>query len=325
MSKVYFILRVLSFLLLFFVLLYIIRILRSFFHNKRLEKFAITEKDKVLSVQKIWYLFVKKVSSKLEKVKYFRRVCKKYNKYVINDSIYNIYDFLTIKCFLALFCVFIYIIISLLIKTAFSYFILIILLFAGFYIPNLYFMIKNKNRYDSLKILNIVIILKNKIKDKKDIEEALVDIIKISSGYYKKEYKKTLDDIKLGLKIDEAFMRMYNDCKINEIRDLANIFYLARKTNLDVVKALEDLERDIVNKVNLKNISTKINELSNILFAFLAFVPIIIVIIECFCFDFLNNFNQKSIMFLVFIYLLVLYILYIYLLIIIAKRVNQND
>ena len=323
MSKVYFILRILSFLLLFFALVYVIRILKSFFHNKRLEKFAITEKDKVLSVQKIWYLFVKKFSSKLEKIKCLKKICKKYNKYFINDSIYNVYDFLTIKCFLAIFCVFIYIVISLLIKTSFSYFILVILLLIGFYMPNLYFMIKNRNRYDSLNILNIVIILKNKIKDKKDIEDALIDIIKISSGYYKKEYKKTLDDIKLGLKIDEAFMRMYNNCKINEIRDLANIFYLARKTNLDIVKALEDLEKDIVNKVNLKNIAIKINGLSNILFIFLTLVPIILFIIECLCFGILNNFNKNGL--LLFIYLLLLYILYIYLLIIIAKKVNQND
>ena len=132
-------------------------------------------------------------------------------------------------------------------------------------------------------LLSAIIIMRNSYKANRSTDEMLDDLVNRTNGRVKEELRKVKGDMKVGLSISEAFKRMYERTNLSIILDIANILSLTNKTSVNMIQALDTIEKKVIDyeKVNDEiNLYKSINKLSYVIFLLLPFIFLIFIIIS---------------------------------------------
>lgn len=324
MNKYSTFLQLCAILFLLFLVYFLYKFIVSMIKKNRLSYYSLDlEKDKY-SNNNIIFRMIYKFSKFLKSMVIFNGVSRTYDKYVDDKSnLKSGMDFISIKIIIGITFCFLYIFMCFLYKNDLSSILILTCFIIGFLIMDFYciYLESKNNRLISNDILEAVIIMNNSYKANRSTEQAILDVIERTDGAVKKEFKKILNDIKLGLGVDEAFKRMYLRTHIKVVNDMAVVLSLVSKTGADKVVIFEEIEKRLLEDekfLNEVNIVKKTNRLAVIVFSLLPLIFILYTII----------FNEKYMNLLLrekgYIIMLVLSIIYILYVFIMAKVVRGD-
>ena len=254
---------------------------------------------------------IKSTSSTLKAIPFIKG--KKYNRYArLVPAFEDGYDVISSKVLCSLFILFLYIFVSILYKADIHITMVLVCLILGYVLLDFYYIYSSRNvsRIVSKDMLGAVIIMNNDFKANRSVEQAINDVIERKTGPIKKEFKKIIDDVELGLSYGEAFLRMYKRTGIKSVLDISHAFSLYTMIGSDLIEIFNSIEEKIIEeeKFDIQVKSVKVfNKFFKILFNIL---PIFIVIIFLFNKEYMKLLlGTKGIIFLCII--VVLYIIYI--------------
>ncbi len=268
---------------------------------------------------------IKSTSSTLKAIPFING--KKYNRYAkLVPAFEDGYDVISSKVLCCLFILFLYIFVSILYKADIYITMVLVCLILGYVLLDFYYIYssRNVNRIVSKDMLGAVIIMNNDFKANRSVEQAINDVIERKTGPIKKEFKKIIDDVELGLSYGEAFLRMYKRTRIKSVLDISHAFSLYTMIGSDLIEIFDSIEEKIIEeeKFDIQVKSVKVfNKFFKILFNIL---PIFIVIIFLFNKEYMKLLlGTKGIIFLCII--VVLYIIYIVTINKIVRRYNYDN
>lgn len=282
MSKYQVALQVLAWLFIAYIIYLVIRYVISLIKLNRLSYYSLNLESK--SETNLIYIVVRKLSKFLESLVIFNGVARTYDKYVYQDGkLKKGMDFISIKILLGLFLVFINIFINSLYKLEFSTLLVLISFVLGFIIPDFYCLFNKSKRVKlvSKNLLAAVIIMNNSYKANESTEQSIKSVIDRTDGELALEFSKVLNDIKLGLDISEAFLRMYERTNLNVVKYMSNVLGLVNKSGIDIIDAFSNIEKKLLEIEKFNNeliILRDTNRLSVLLFAILPVVFLTVVI-----------------------------------------------
>ncbi len=166
----------------------------------------------------------------------------------------------------------------------------------------------------SIKILLglfLIIIMNNSYKISGSTELALKDVISRTDGVVKEEISRVLNDIKLGLDISDAFLRMYIRTKLKVVLYISRFLSLTTKFGINITEAFDNIEKKLLDNERLNNELNNIhniNAVSGLLFALLPLVFIFILVVynRVYLDLFLSNIGVFVVSILLLLYLLYL-------------------
>ena len=269
---------------------------------------------------------VKSTSSTLKAVPFIKG--KKYNNYArLVPGFDDGYDVLSSKVLFSLLMLFLYVLVSLLYKNDLSITVVLIVLILGYVMLDFYYIFNSRNvsRLVSKDMLGAIIIMNNDFKANRSVDQAINDVIERKNGPIRKEFKKVLDDVELGLSYGDAFKRMYKRTKIDCVLDISHAFSLYTMVGSDLIEIFDAIEEKVIEEekflIHVKSIKV-FNKLFKLLFNV---IPLVIVGLM-----FLLNDRYTKLIFgikgIVFICTLVLlYIVYIVLINKIVRRYSYDN
>ena len=304
------------------VVIYLLRLSKTLRLEKRLSSFAITSnKDYEVSFFDkagfyVWKL-IRFTSKLLEKSTVLRKYAEKYEKFIPYEqrSKKEGMDYVTIK-FGSAFVVFILGIITLIMHyDNFDFMILLVILILVFFLPDLFLNLRFNQKRKRIEedLLKAIIIMNNAFSSGKSIIQA-IEMVKVElDGPIEDEFEKIYLDISYGLSLDVVFTRFYERVKLEDAKYITTCLTLLNKTGGDIVSVFSRLEKEILDKKNLRNELHSLTSSSRFVFKFLAVLPFIFVFII-----FLLNptyfypLFTTTIGFIILVLILILYVLYIW-------------
>lgn len=253
--------------------------------RSRLDDFGIDIKGQDIDVS-FRYKFLYKVANFLESLVIFNVMARTYDKYITEDSkLRKGMDYIAIKLCLGIIFTLIYIFMSMISIKTINPYIAIICFILGYIITDFYCYFKQYHRQsiEMKDLLSAIIIMRNSYKANRSTDEMLDDLVNRTNGRVKEELRKVKGDMKVGLSISEAFKRMYERTNLSIILDIANILSLTNKTSVNMIQALDTIEKKVIDyeKVNDEiNLYKSINKLSYVIFLLLPFIFLIFIIIS---------------------------------------------
>ncbi len=229
--------QLLIFCLLFF---FLFRFLCMEKRKKRIMLFTLREREERKAPKVLGVDFISKI---LEKMVIFNQMASYYNKYIYEDSILRKgMDFISLKVIGGFFVTLLYFLQSLIggnfafEKGCFSFLIGVLFTDVCIFIYN-----KKKTRIEFSSLLNSIFVMYNSIKVGKSIETSLKDSIKQGKGNTKKELKKVLEDLEIGLSLSESFYHMYERTSILFIKEISIILRLLNRNDINAMKVFDIL------------------------------------------------------------------------------------
>lgn len=311
------------------VAIYLIRLSKTLTLEKRLADFAITSvhDDEVSFFDKagdcIWRI-IHRMSRLFKKSVFLRNYGAKYDKFIPyeqrnqKDGI----DFVTIKILLVLLTLCLGIITMIIHYQNFKVIILLIILIISFFLPDIYLNIafNYKRKRIEQDLLKAIIIMNNAFSSGKNIMQA-IEIVKIElDGPIQDEFAKIYLDITYGLGLDVVFKRFYERVKLEDAKYITTALTLLSKTGGDIVKVFAMMEKNILDKRNLRGELISLTSSSRFVFHFLVLLPLIFsLIILCLNPTYFKPFIASSLGIIMLVFILVLYVLYIF----IVKKVLE--
>ena len=259
---------VFMFYLLFKYIVYLVK-------KNRLADFSLKVKG---SKNNFLLRMIKSTSSTLKAIPFIKG--KKYNSYArLVPGFDDGYDVISSKVLCSLGILFLYIFISILYKSSINITVILLCLILGYVLLDFYYIYssRNVNKLVSKDMLGAVIILNNDFKANRSVEQAIHDVIDRKTGPLKKEFKKVLDDTKLGLSYGDAFMRMYKRTNIDSVLDISHAFFLYNMVGSDLIEIFDKIEEKIIDEekflVHVKSLKI-FNKFFKLLFNFM---PLLII------------------------------------------------
>lgn len=278
MNKYSTLLQLCAILFLFFLLYISYKIVVTFIKKNRLTYYALDlEKDKYTN-DNFLFKIIHKFSSFLKSMVIFNGVARTYDRYITEEARFKEgMDFVSLKLLMGFSFIFLYLFISFLYRDNVSSILILSCFIIGFLIMDFYciYLESKNNRLLNKDILEAVIIMNNSYKANRSTEQAILDVISRTDGAVKREFKKVLNDIKLGLNVDEAFRRMYLRTHIKVVNDMAVILSLVVKTGANKVAIFEEIEKKMLEEERFINeVSTvkKTNRLAMIVFTLMPLI-----------------------------------------------------
>lgn len=275
---------ILQVLAILFILLFIfsfIRLLISIARSKRIENFAITSANDVLSFEQRLYKLVYKCSDFISELVIFNTISIAYEKYVsmADNKFRRGMDFIALKTIFGFIGMFLYLIWDFMYHVHITSLTFVISFVIGSIIPDLYYRLKyhKYNNYIVDDLLRAVIIINNSFRANRSIEQALNDVIDRLDGPLKKEFMKVKSDLRLGIDLSDSFRRMYNRTRIGTVYDIANKMALIGEQGVKVVKVFENIEKDILEEEKLRNDVKSLNNFNSVLYYSLLILPFIVI------------------------------------------------
>jgi tight adherence protein B len=307
---------IISLILIFSILIYFLyRIISSVVRINRVKDFAlINDKkfDDTFGMNIVYHL-----TDGLEYIKIFNWYGKKYNKYVNgNNRIRKGMDYVSIKILLGILFFVLYFVLIAIYNDDINVLAIICSFILGFILPDFY-CIFNKRKVTKIsnkQLLEAIIIMNNSFKANRSTEQAIRDVVKRSNGLVKDEFKRILDDVKMGLSLGDAFFRMYNRTKLNNVLYISHVFKLSNKAGINIVDIFDSLEKKIVKEEKFNNEVIdliNINKISLVIFSILPGLFILIYLssnIEYFKL-FVSNVGVIIVLIISIIYILYLFII----------------
>ena len=282
MSKYETALQILAWLFIAYVTYLVIRYIISLDKLNRLSYFSLNLENKRDS--SLLFTIIRKLSKFLSSLVIFNGLARTYDKYVYQDGkLKKGMDYVSIKLLFALFLVFINLFINSLYRMEFSTLLVLLSFVIGFIIPDFYCLFNKSKRVKlvSKNLLAAVIIMNNSYKANESIEQAIKSVISRTDGALAVEFTKVLNDIKLGLDISEAFLRMYERTNLSVVKYMSNVLGLVNKSGIDIIEAFSNIEKKLLDIEKFNNellILRDTNRLSVLLFSILPVVFLTVVI-----------------------------------------------
>ena len=307
-------LRILIILLIICFVIYFVRMIVSVIKTRKIEDFAIKRSNGKLSIEYNFFNIVHLFSSFIKKMIVFNAVAHSYDKYVVKDNknFREGMDFIALKILLGILFVCLYFASNILFFKNCDSLLGVICFLVGFLIVDvvLSFWYEKRRKVILNDILKAIIIMNNGFKANKSMEQVLEDVIFRLDGPIKDEFIRIINDIKLGMNVSTAFMRMYKRVELPLVCDIANILALVNVSGASNVLLFEMIEKRIVEEEkvisNIKHLDS-FNKMFALVFLLL---PIFMVLIL-----FMMNYEYYKLIigakgYMVIISLLVVYVIY---------------
>lgn len=304
------------------VVIYLLRLSKTLRLEKRLSSFAITSnKDYEVSFFDkagfyVWKL-IRFTSKLLKKSTVLRKYAEKYEKFIPYEqrSKKEGMDYVTIK-FGSAFVVFLLGIVTLIMHyDNFDFMILLVILILVFFLPDLFLNLRFNQKRKRIEedLLKAIIIMNNAFSSGKSIIQA-IEMVKVElDGPIEDEFEKIYLDISYGLSLDVVFTRFYERVKLEDAKYITTCLTLLNKTGGDIVSVFSRLEKEILDKKNLRNELHSLTSSSRFVFKFLAVLPFIFVfIIFLLNPTYFSSLFTTTIGFIILVLILILYVLYIW-------------
>jgi len=257
-SEIYLLISQIVLIILFFVSIYLLyKYSRAIRFEKRIGRYsAIVINDNTKSFFDVIYLkfgkIVKKLRNILLKLKIFNNYAKKYSKYISFEDSKRIepIDYITSKILISLLFVILIILSNAIQYKVLPIFEIIIYLILGFYLLDIYLILKQKRRLKLIEreMLKAVIIMNNSFMAGKSTLQA----VKIASEKLpypiSDEFKKIYQELNYGISIEIAFSRFADRVKLEEARYLSSSLTILNKTGGNIVEVFSSIEKSLFDK-----------------------------------------------------------------------------
>lgn len=289
----------------------------SVLRKRRLNNFAIDlDKEKYLDdslIMKIVFI----LSNILSSMVIFNSIGRIYDKYVDDNSrLRKGMDYLSIKVWLGVILILIYLFVCFLYKDSINIVIIITCFTLGFIIPDFYCLINKgkKSKYVNKHMLRAIIIMNNSFKANRTIEQAIIDVTERAGSNIDFEFKKVLNDVKLGLSLSEAFKRMYYRTNSKIVLKMGNALNLADKGRVNIVDIFNDMEKELLEEEKFNNDLEAVKGMNSLALGVFIILPLVfIVYVILLNKDYINLLSNKNGAIIIVI-LGILYLLYIFIL-----------
>lgn len=277
MDKYKLVLQIFSILLILFVIYTFVKLVILYVKEKRITKYALDIDGSRDSG--IIFGLIYKFSDFLNSLIIFDTVGDKYNKYVYTGSrLRKGMDFIAIKILVGVLNILIYLFTVMLYKNDVSMLLLLTSFILGFLIPDFYINIVRREKISALddSVLRFIVILKNGIKSKYGLKEALEKVISEFPNLYL--YQVALNDLNLGKEPYEAIYRIYLRSNNKSFLYLARLYVMKNKSNVDMLYGLELLEKNLLSKDKFHNRILYIKHINKITLLVFIFLPIFFIV-----------------------------------------------
>ncbi len=306
-------------LVLLVLLIFIFRINNSLKLVARIKKYSIEPlNDNQTSLFdglfNIYKMLMTKLSNLLSKSKSINKYSKKYDKYVDYLDDKKPIDFISNKIFISFVFVIIYLfsrVISMTMPNAFE---LIIVIFIGFYVPDLYNIYLNYTRHKQIEkdLLNAIIMLNNAFKSGRSTMQAIAIVKDEMEGPIKEEFRKMHTEISYGLSLENVFDRFAKRVNIEEISYIASSLTILNRTGGNIVKVFSSIERSLFSKKKLESELKALTSSSKAMSKILLILPIFFVgVILLLNPDYFNPLFDNTIGLTILFTMILLYCLYV--------------
>jgi len=288
-SEIYLLISQIVLIILFFVSIYLLyKYSRAIRFEKRIGRYsAIVINDNTKSFFDVIYLkfgkIVKKLRNILLKLKIFNNYAKKYSKYISFEDSKRIepIDYITSKILISLLFVILIILSNAIQYKVLPIFEIIIYLILGFYLLDIYLILKQKRRLKLIEreMLKAVIIMNNSFMAGKSTLQA----VKIASEKLpypiSDEFKKIYQELNYGISIEIAFSRFADRVKLEEARYLSSSLTILNKTGGNIVEVFSSIEKTLFDKKKLKEELKNLTASSNLMVKILLVSPILFALV----------------------------------------------
>ncbi len=314
--------QILLFVILFLTINYVILTIKSIRYEKKFNFYALNyyeTKDNSLGdkIYNFIWKFILNVSSFINKIPFIKKYALRYDKYANYKDEREGIDYISLKIIFSFITVILAMTIFKFKFTIFNIIIYLMSLLGGFLFPNIYLKLKYYQKCHNIKndFYKSLIILKNSFESNCNLNMAIKSVIKSNDGDIRFEYSHILNDLKCGLTIDKAFLRLKDRIRVDEINFMIDRFVSLTKVNEDYLLVLEMVleetkENSAFKKENV--LSTLFLKILSVLFIM---APLIITIIylkkDAYYFDNLYNNSYGMILCLIFIIIYLLYLIII--------------
>ena len=282
MSKYALALQILAWLFIAYIISLVFKYLVSLKKMNRLSYYSLNIENKK---QKGLIANIVRILSKiLSSLVIFNGLARTYDKYIYDDGkLKKGMDYVSIKIIIGGLLVFINVLINALYRLEFSPLLIFISFVLGFIIPDFYclFNRSKKVRILNKNLLSAIIIMNNSYKANGSSEQAIKAVIDRTDGLLSIEFMKILNDVKIGIELNEAFYRMYERTGLSIVKYISNILALVSKNGIDLIDAFSSIEKKLLEVEKFNNelsVIRDVNRLAVLIFAILPVVFLVVVI-----------------------------------------------
>ena len=268
--------------ILLLLVILIIKYNRTLKYQERINKYVIKndEKDKLslgdslLDIYKSLKLLIVKL---LKKSVYFQRKAVKYEKYSYIDKPLVI---IATKFCLSIVWGLLYLISSF-ISGNFDFYVMLLFMVIGYYIHNIYLMIKEykRNKLIEADLLKAIIIMNNAFKSGYNITQALYFVSKDLTGPISEEFERISNDLNYGLELKDVFDRFYSRVKLDDVKYITSSLSLLNLTGGNLVGIFSSIEKSFTNNKRVKDELKAMTSSSKLVFYILLGIPILLVLL----------------------------------------------
>ena len=315
-------------LLVFVMILFLIKYLRSILLEKRFSKYTInSSKNKSISLFDNLFnqydSFINKMSKKLSNINFLNKISDRYKKYVIAFNLdNNTMNVISNKIVIGVLFILGYMIINLFrnkIANPLEIFIPFIL---GYYMIDIIYLYKYKLYRKNIEkdLIDAITIMNNSFKAGRSIIQAIELVSSELSGPISLEFKKISMEINLGLDIEIAFKRFAERIKLEEAVYLTSSLSILNKTGGNIIKVFGSIEKTLFNKRKLREELNSLTSSSRMITYVLIAVPAVFaVFLNIISKGFFEPLFNTEIGIILLILMIIIYVAYI----IIVKKVMK--
>lgn len=269
------------------VVVYIIKFKKALALEKRITRFStISLTDRPLSffdkLNSKYNDLINKITKILSKSKILTKYSLRYDKYLDKTKVIRdkAMDIVSSKVLVSLIAFVITLISDVLRGQSFTLFQIILSLVVGFFIPDVFLVIKQKKKQKQIEedLFKAVLIMSNAFKSGRSIMQAVEIVYKELDGPISEEFKKMYIDLTYGLELDVVFDRLSSRIKLDETKYMASSLVILNKTGGNIVKVFSSIERSFFERKKLNDELKSVTALSSFVFKILVAIPFIIFI-----------------------------------------------
>ena len=273
-------------LILFGMIIYLIRQRRIISLEKRFEKYALLsvndhEKSFFDIIFEIVIKCIHNTSKKLSESKVLQDYSKRYEKHIKyeNRNNYTGMDYVSVKFFLGLGLIILYIITSMFQLLPVNIINIILAFIIGFYLPDIFIQLEYQQRRKRIEedLLKAIIMMNNAFKSGRNIMQAVEIVMTELEGPISDEFKKIYLDMTYGLSMEVVFDRFYHRVNLEDAKYITSSLTLLNKTGGNIVKVFGSIERNFFDKKKLKQEMQSLTSASIFVFRVLCVLPFLFI------------------------------------------------
>ena len=275
-------------IVIFGIVLWFLRLREGINMKQRYKKFALEplKNSEIPIFDRILSMYEKlksRMSVYLKKSFVLKDYSKKYEKYLnkVKKKKSNSMDFISAK-FIWGFIFVILVVISYTIRfKAVSFMGILTAYLVGFFAPDIYWIIVNKNRKKQVEkdMLKAIIIMNNSFKSGLSIMQAIYMVSNELDGPIADEFKKMYIDISFGLDMDLVFKRFAKRINTEEAQYITTSLSVLNKTGGNIVQVFSSVERSAFTRKKLAEELKSLSASARAIYKILISIPVILIAI----------------------------------------------